>query len=231
MAVEEGESKHKHILNRAEPQNWRSTARSAPLQSRPVMFSKIHAFAIQASLTLVMGLSSTAGWAERADRDKPLNIEADNLRHDELKQISVFTGKVVATKGSIVMRGNRLEVRQDPEGYQHAVLSAEDNTRAFFRQKREGLNEFMEGEAHSIEYDGRADQVRFNQRAELRRLRGTVVSDEIVGQSITYNNLTEVFTVDGRIEGSKTTPALGVKPDGARVRAVLSPRTDSGAKK
>ena len=162
------------------------------------MSSKIHAFAIQASLTLVMGLSSTAGWAERADRDKPLNIEADNLRHDELKQISVFTGKVVATKGSIVMRGSRLEVRQDPEGYQHAVLSAEENSRAFFRQKREGLNEFMEGEAQSIEYDGRADQVRFSQRAELRRLRGTVVSDEIVGQSITYNNLTEVFTVDGR---------------------------------
>ena len=127
------------------------------------------------------------------------------------------------------MSGNRLEVRKDPEGYQHAVLSAEENSRAFFRQKREGLNEFMEGEAQSIEYDGRADQVRFSQRAELRRLRGTVVSDEIVGQSITYNNLTEVFTVDGRIEGSKTTPALGVKPDGARVRAALSPRTDSGA--
>jgi lipopolysaccharide export system protein LptA len=111
------------------------------------------------------------------------------------------------------------------------VLSGEDSNRAFFRQKREGLNEFMEGEAQSIEYDGRADQVRFRQRAELRRLRGTVVSDEIVGQSITYNNLTEVFTVDGRVEGSKTTPALGVKPDGSRVRAVLSPRTDNGVKK
>ena len=181
------------------------------------MFSKIHAFAIQASLTLAMGLTPTGVWAERADRDKPLNIEADNLRHDELKQISVFTGKVVATKGSIVMRGSRLEVRQDPEGYQHAVLSAEENSRAFFRQKREGFNEFMEGEAQSIEYDGRADQVRFSQRAELRRLRGTVVSDEIVGQSITYNNLTEVFTVDGRIEGSKTSPTPGVKPDGSRV--------------
>ena len=58
-----------------------------------------------------------------------------------------------------------------------------------------------------------------------------MVSDEIVGQSITYNNLTEVFTVDGRIEGSKTSPTPGVKPDGSRVRAVLSPRTDSGAKK
>ena len=96
------------------------------------MSSKIHAFAIQASLTLAMGLLSMGVWAERADRDKPLNIEADNLRHDELKQISVFTGKVVATKGSIVMRGSRLEVRQDPEGYQHAVLSGEDDLLILF---------------------------------------------------------------------------------------------------
>ena len=129
------------------------------------------------------------------------------------------------------MRGDRIEVRQDPDGYQFGVIKPLAGQLAFFRQKREGLNEFMEGEAQSIEYDGRADQVRFSQRAELRRLRGTVVSDEIVGQSITYNNLTEVFTVDGRIEGSKTSPTPGVKPDGSRVRAVLSPRTDSGAKK
>jgi hypothetical protein len=37
--------------------------------------------------------------------------------------------------------------------------------------------------------------------------------------------------VDGRVEGPKTPPTPGVKPDGSRVRAVLSPRTDSGAKK
>ena len=197
------------------------------------MSSKIHAFAIQASLTLVMGLSSMGVWAERADRDKPLNIEADNLRHDEIKKTSVFTGRVVATKGSIVMRGARLEVRQDADGYQHAVLTADDNSRAFFRQKREGLNEYMEGEAHTIDYDGRADQVRLSERAELRRLRGTVVSDEIVGQSISYNNITEVFTVDGKSQGGKASaPAqAGVKPDGGRVRAVLSPRPASGDKK
>ncbi len=197
------------------------------------MSSKIHAFAIHASLSLVMGLWSAGVWAERADRDKPLNIEADNLRHDELKKTSVFTGRVVATKGSIVMRGNRLEVRQDADGHQFAVLSAKDNERAFFRQKREGLNEFMEGEAQTIEYDGRADQVLLSERAELRRLRGTVVSDEIVGQTISYNNLTEVFSVDGKAQGGKAaaTAPSGIKPDGGRVRAVLSPRPASGDKK
>ena len=56
-------------------------------------------------------------WAERADRDKPMNIEADALRYEDQKQLSTFTGKVVVTKGSIVMRGARLEVRQDAAGH------------------------------------------------------------------------------------------------------------------
>lgn len=195
------------------------------------MSSKIHAFSLCASLILVMGLWPAGVWAERADRDKPLNIEADNLRHDELQKTSVFTGRVVATKGSIVMRGNRLEVRQDADGHQFAVLSAYEGERAFFRQKREGFNEFMEGEAQTIEYDGRADQVLLRVRAELRRLRGTVVSDEILGQTISYNNLSEVFIVDGKATGGKTEALAPINPDGGRVRAVLSPRPASGDKK
>ena len=75
-------------------------------------------------LAILMALPVPA-LAEQADRNKPMNIEADNLDHDELKQISVFTGRVVATKGTITLRGSRLEVRQDPEGYQYGVLTAD----------------------------------------------------------------------------------------------------------
>ena len=67
-------------------------------------------------------LPLTPALAEKADRKKPLNVEADNLEHDELKQTSIFTGKVLATKGTIVMRGDKLEVRQDPDGYQYGLI-------------------------------------------------------------------------------------------------------------
>ena len=82
--------------------------------------------------------------------------------------------------------------------------------------------EYIEGEGEVIEYDGRNDAVRFVRRAELRRLRGTAVSDEITGAVIVYNNLTDVFTVDGQ----KAAPnAAGDGPvPGGRVRAVLSPK-------
>ena len=56
-------------------------------------------------------------FAEKADREKPMNVEADALRHDDLAQTSVFTGNVVLTKGTILIRGTRLEVRQDADGY------------------------------------------------------------------------------------------------------------------
>lgn len=156
--------------------------------------------------------------AEKADRAKPMNVEADALRHDDLRQTSVFTGRVVVTKGTILIRGARVEVRQDAEGFQHGVVTAEPGQRAYFRQKREAMDEFIEGEAQTIEYDGRADRVRFVGSAELRRLRGTTVSDEMTGSLITYDNTNDVYTVDGG-------PAAGAAPaQGGRVRAILAPR-------
>lgn len=82
---------------------------------------------------LALALSAQAGLAqaEKADRNKPMNIEADTLRHDEPKQTSVFTGRVVVTKGSIVIRGARIEVRQDAQGNQYGLVTAEPGKLAF----------------------------------------------------------------------------------------------------
>jgi lipopolysaccharide export system protein LptA len=160
--------------------------------------------------------------AERADRDKPMNIEADALRFEDSTQTSVFTGNVVLTKGTIVIRGNQLTVRQDADGNQFGVAEGTAAKRAFFRQKREGLNEFIEGEALRIDYDSQADLVRFTGNAVVRRLRGTTLSDESQGNVIVFNNRTETFTVDsrpGRQPGISNTPE-----NGGRVRAILAPR-------
>jgi lipopolysaccharide export system protein LptA len=186
--------------------------------------SKIHASMkyppVPLLLSLALLLSGGSALAEKADRNKPMNIEADALRYDDLKQTSIFTGKVVLTKGTIVIRGARVEVRQDPEGYQYGTVTAEAGKLAFYRQKREGVDEFIEGESEVIEFDGKADRVKFVKRAELRRYRGAQISDEVVGSLITYDNSTDVFSVDG----GPTSPAAG-----GRVRAVLAPRGSASA--
>ncbi len=178
-------------------------------------------------LLLLPALACLAGnaLAEKADRNKPMNIESDTLHHDELKQTSIFTGRVVMTKGTIVLRGERLEVTQDPEGYQSGVAVAAPGERAFFRQKRDSApgqpEEFMEGEGETIVYDGRNDTVKFIRRAELRRYRGATLADEVSGSIITYNNLTDQFQVDGP-KSSAGAPTPSSKAP--RVRAVLVPK-------
>ena len=164
---------------------------------------------------------SSAAIAEKADRNKPMNVESDALRYDDLKQTSVFTGKVVLTKGTILIRGAQIDVRQDPEGYQFGLVTAEPGKLAFFRQKREGLDEFIEGEAQTIEYDSRADTVKFIQNAQLRRYQGAKLNDEMTGAVILYNNTTDVFSIDGAgAKSSIGTPA-------GRVRAMLTPKPDA----
>ena len=171
---------------------------------------------------LIMALCGVAGLAhaEKADRKKPMNIEADALRHEDQKQTSVFTGRVVVTKGSIVIRGARVEVRQDAEGNQYGLVTAEPGKLAFYRQKRDGVDEFIEGESEVIEYDGRADTVKFLRRAQLRRYRGATLNDEITGSTILFDNTTEVFSVDGgTAQGTPGAPA-------PRVRAMLMPKPE-----
>ena len=178
------------------------------------MKSALRPLLLIAALALLGGVAQ----AEKADRDKPMNVESDALRYDDLKQTSVFTGRVVLTKGTILIRGAKLDIRQDADGYQFGLATAEPGKLAFFRQKREGVDEFIEGEGETIEYDGRADTVKFISKAQLRRYRGSVLNDEMTGAVIVYNNTTDVFTIDGRPTDDN------VNKSGGRVRATLAPR-------
>lgn len=174
-------------------------------------------------LIAVLTLCGGVACAEKADRNKPMNVEADTLRYDDLKQTSVFTGRVVLTKGTILIRGGQIDVHQDAEGDQFGTVTAEPGKLAFFRQKREGLDEFIEGEGETIEYNSRADTVKFTKKAQLRRYRGTILNDEMTGAVILYNNTTNVFTIDGAVaQGSPGAPA-------GRVRAMLTPKPDAAA--
>jgi lipopolysaccharide export system protein LptA len=172
-------------------------------------------------LTLALALSVPVQ-AERADRAKPLNVESDQPgRIDLANQFVVFNGNVVVTKGTMTIRAGRIEVRESPDGYHSAVAIGSAGKPATFRQKRDGADETIEGEAERLEYDARADTIKFIGGASVRRLRGASVADELSGQLVAYDNTTEVFS----ISGGSATPS---NPSG-RVRAVLTPRPGTAA--
>jgi lipopolysaccharide export system protein LptA len=160
-------------------------------------------------------------WAEKADRDQPMHIEADAMRYEDARngqsRTATFTSHVVVIKGTIVMRGDKLAVRQDAAGNQFGVMTPAPGQRAFFRQKRDGADEFIEGQADRMEYDGKADTVRLIGNAEMQRLAGAKTVDNVKGGLIVYNGNTEVYTVD-----SAPASAVGGKP--GRVRAILTPQ-------
>ncbi|MFT4266992.1 MAG: lipopolysaccharide transport periplasmic protein LptA [Xenophilus sp.] len=192
------------------------------------MPSSIASFRRLARLLLLGAALALAGGAhaEKADRTKPMHIEADNMRYDDLKQTSVFTGRVVVTKGTIIIRGTRIDVRQDPDGYQYGVVTAEPGQRAYYKQKRDaGTDEWIEGESEVIEYDSRADNVKFIRRAVMRRLMGARVNDETSGPLIVYDQSNDTFTVNGAPLPPDASVAAG--QPGSRVRAILTPRSAS----
>ena len=51
----------------------------------------------------VLLVAASGAMAERADNSKPMQIAADAMRYDDVKQTSVWTGNVIATKGTIVI--------------------------------------------------------------------------------------------------------------------------------
>jgi lipopolysaccharide export system protein LptA len=170
------------------------------------------------SLALAAFLAAPTATAEKADSKQPMHIEADALKHDESAQITTFTGRVMVTKGTLVLRSEKLEVQQNKEGKQVAKLWAAKGERAFFRQKREGLDEFTEGEAETVIYDNQADKITLTGRAELRSYRGQQLSDRLQGHLIVFDNTTEVFTVDGK------TPSGSTASSSQRIKATLTPR-------
>ena len=179
--------------------------------------------ALAAGVAVLALAASLPAAAEKADREKPMNAEADALRYDDLKQTSVFTGNVVITKGSTVIRGGRVDVRQDAEGYQQATVVAAAGKLAFYRKKRDGVDEFIEGEGELIEYDSKADTVKFIRRASMRRFAGAVLQDETTGAQINYDNVTDVFSVDGGAQNRSAANPTG------RVRAILAPRASAAS--
>lgn len=143
--------------------------------------------------------------AERADRDKPINVEADSVRMDDVKKVAVYEGHVVLTQGTLMITAERIEVRQDDKGVVSGLATGKP---AYFRQKMEAGSEFAEGWAERIEYDGQGDKIKLAGQARLKR-----GIDELRGNTITYDSSTEFFQAQGSTSGAS-----------GRVRAVIRPR-------
>lgn len=161
---------------------------------------------------LALASLSNQAAAESADRDKPIDLEADSVKVDDAKQTSTYIGNVILTQGTLIIHADKLIVREDKEGFQHSTSLGNPTT---FKQKLEGKNEYMQGSALRIEYDGRMDKVQLYTKAWVKR-----GEDIVHGDYIMYDANAEYAEVIGG--GSQAAAAPGT-PAG-RVRAVIQPK-------
>lgn len=151
---------------------------------------------------------TTAAHAEKSDPDKPVNLEADTVTLDDIQKVSVYQGNVVLSQGTLLLRADQVQVRQNDEGLQS--VSAVGRPVAF-RQKLDGRDEYIEGFADRIEFDNLKGQLELIGNAKVRR-----GQDELRGTRISYNTRTEFYRVVGLPNAQ--TPA-------GRVRAVIHPKS------
>lgn len=152
--------------------------------------------------------------AEKADKEKPVQIEANRMSADEARRLTLFEGNVVFTKGTLSVRADRIVVRQDAEGFQHA--SATGNP-VQFRQKTDSKNGepgiWIAGEAQRVEIDDREEKVELFERARVTR-----GQDEVRGEYILLDQRSEFFTVTGGKDGQT-----------GRVQVTIQPKTQPSA--
>jgi lipopolysaccharide export system protein LptA len=169
-----------------------------------------------ATLLLATLLSGVA-FAERADRDKPLQLEANRISIDDAKKIQILEGDVVLIKGTMVLKSDRVVIVEDQYGFQKGTAFGGKDGLARIRQKREGREEYMEGEAERIEYNTSNEVAELFHRAWVKS-----GEDEVKGDYIWYDGISEKYLVTaGETRDVKAPPA--------RVRAIIQPKNKGAA--
>ena len=156
--------------------------------------------------------------AERADRDKPIHLEADRATVEDINRrdstrVSIFTGNVILTQGTLRISADKVIMKEDINGFRHATATG---NLVSFRQKRDDVDEYIEGWSKRVEYDSKTDKIELFRQARLKR-----GEDEVKGDYISYNMSSEFFQVMGSHERGVETGADN------RVRIIIQPKNKS----
>jgi len=160
--------------------------------------------------------ASSAATALEADKQQPTTIDANQMTYNEKSNVNVFTGNVLLTRGSLVIRGDKLTLTELPDGSQLAKVEGKP---ARFKQQRDSKNPsdvlLINGTGNMIEFDGAKAVVTLTGTASLQKSTNGQLTESISGNKITYEQNTEFLSVLG-------SPGAN---NNSRVQAVIKPKT------
>ena len=166
------------------------------------------------------------GWAgpvhaEKADREKNIEFQGDTGGGNAETKTGELSGHVIITQGTMTIQADRVTFKQNAD---NSLSATAYGNPVRFREKRDGADDYYEGYAQRIVYDGSTRFIELFENALLKK-----AGDEIRSNYITYSAATEKFTAEGRPDAKP--PAAGEVPLGARVRGTFQPKSDDKAGK
>ncbi len=158
----------------------------------------------------VSGLSS--------DPDQPIEIEADAAELDDASGITVYTGNVLVTQGSIRLRGDKLTITyNDDNSLKTATMVGHPAT---FRQMPDDQNKGeIEGKGIRIEYLAPKNRLVLTEDAEL-----TQNGKLFKAYKIEYDTEKSKMIARKAKEGEITPSGKTAKKGSGRIKVILPPK-------
>ncbi|MEB0140965.1 MULTISPECIES: lipopolysaccharide transport periplasmic protein LptA [unclassified Undibacterium] len=174
-----------------------------------------------ALLATLVGTLLPSAHAEKADSQKEMVIEAEHLVSEGKSNTNTFTGDVVITRGTLLVKAERAVAVKAADEFQHINLFAKPGAKIHFRQKRDGgADLWVEGEAEKAEYDEKTEFVKFISKAHVRYLDGKRVTDEQEGEFLSYDSKNDVFVGSNSSNGTQVN-------GGGRIKMTIQPKNQA----
>jgi len=156
------------------------------------------------AILLLLSLLPLTAWGLDADRDQPINIEADQASLNDKTGFSVYEGNVRLQQGTLIFTGSKMTVQLTDKKLDTIILTG---TPATYVQRPEGKDVNQHAEAERIEYYAIDERVILLRKARIWESG----DEEFRSDRIVFNLKTD--TVDA-----------GGGGDSGRVHITLQPR-------
>ncbi len=166
--------------------------------------------AISGIFLLLLSMLPGIAAALTADREKPIQIEADSLTIDEGKGVSIYQGHVSYVQGSVKMTADKVTIYSVAGEFQR--FEAEGN-RVSYRQLLDDGKGELKAKARMVDYHAQQGHIVLKGSAHV--MRG---EDEFSGSHIEYDANADIVNARKAASG------------GERVQVVIQPREKNKVK-
>jgi len=171
-------------------------------------------------LCAALGLATGVARAQTAAEAPDVMVLSDTLTYDDVQKVSMFTGNVVLTRGTMTLRAHALRLREDAQGNQFGTATAAKGGQVFVRQENQEAFEVIEAKGARAEYNSQTEEIEMIGQAVVTRLICGKPFDTISGARVIYRQKTDTYEAHGGANSAGP---------GGRVRSLAQPRAKINA--